>query len=350
MIRSNSFLQHTALCVLLLCFSFSATADDMQEANKLFKNGQQSLALAKVNNILANRPKDAQARFLKGVIMTDQGQTEAALNIFSALTKDYPELPEPYNNLAVIYANKGEFEKARTALEAALHTHPSYSTAHENLGDIYAKMASQAYNRALQLDPGNENSIFKLVLLKDIYTPAIKTAGDKMQIASLSNSHATSTTAAVAKTPVPDVPDKTSAEPVPAKPAPTKAVNVKPVEAAIASSNNNDDILHTVQNWAKAWSSRNADKYLSMYAQSFKTPDNQSRSIWEQQRRERIDKPQPIVVTIINPKIKVLDETLAKVSFIQSYRSGKLKSTTRKTLTMIRENNVWKIQSEQTGL
>ena len=171
-----------------------------------------------------------------------------------------------------------------------------------------------------------------------------------MQIASLSNSHATSTTAAVAKTPVPDVPGKTSAEPVPAKPAPTKAVSVKPVEAAIASSNNNDDILHTVQNWAKAWSSRNADKYLSMYAQSFKTPDNQSRSIWEQKRRERIDKPQPIVVTIINPKIKVLDETLAKVSFIQSYRSGKLKSTTRKTLTMIRENNVWKIQSEQTGL
>ena len=110
MIRSNSFLQHTALCVLLLCFSFSATADDMQEANKLFKNGQQSLALAKVNNILANRPKDAQARFLKGVIMTDQGQTEEALNIFSALTKDYPELPEPYNNLAVIYANKGEFD------------------------------------------------------------------------------------------------------------------------------------------------------------------------------------------------------------------------------------------------
>jgi len=88
-------------------------------------------------------------RFNKGLILTEQKKVPDAIRIFSSLSEDYPDLPEPYNNLAVLYASQGQYEKARDALEAAIRTHPSYSTAHENLGDIYAKMASQAYGKAL---------------------------------------------------------------------------------------------------------------------------------------------------------------------------------------------------------
>src|SRR5204862_2623498 len=113
---------------------------------------------------------DAQARFLKGLIYTQQGKTAEAIKIFTSLTEDYPDLPEPYNNLAVLYAGQGQYEKARQALEMAIRTHPSYATAHENLGDIYAKMASQAYDKALQLDRSNQAAQGKLNLIKDLFS------------------------------------------------------------------------------------------------------------------------------------------------------------------------------------
>jgi tetratricopeptide (TPR) repeat protein len=90
---------------------------------------------------------------------------------FPELTEDYPELPEPYNNLAVLYAAQADYERAKNSLEMAIRTHPSYATAHENLGDIYAKMASQAYDKALQLDKSNTSAQTKLALIRDLFSP-----------------------------------------------------------------------------------------------------------------------------------------------------------------------------------
>jgi Flp pilus assembly protein TadD len=130
----------TALLVCALFGLGSAHADELQDASKLLKAGQHKEALERVNKALAAKPKDAQARFLKGVILTEQGNTREAIDIFTRLTQDYPELPEPYNNLAVIYASQGQYDKARAALEQSIRTHPSYATAYENLGDVYAKL------------------------------------------------------------------------------------------------------------------------------------------------------------------------------------------------------------------
>jgi len=158
-----------ALCVgASFLPSLPARADDLQEAVKLLKSGQAQQALDRVNRILAVRPRDPQARFLKGVILTDQGSTREAIDIFTRLTQEYPELPEPWNNLAVIYASQGQYEKARTALEQSIRTHQSYATAYENLGDVYAKLASQAYDKALQLDSSNTAAQNKLSLVRDL--------------------------------------------------------------------------------------------------------------------------------------------------------------------------------------
>ena len=64
------------------------------------------------------------------------------------LTRDYPELAEPYNNLAVLHAASGHLEKAREALETALRLDPGYATARENLGDVYLRLAASAYEQA----------------------------------------------------------------------------------------------------------------------------------------------------------------------------------------------------------
>src|SRR5258706_8815732 len=157
-----------ALAAAALVMALPARADNLQDATKLLKAGQHPQALERVNRVLSSKPRDPQARFLKGLILTEQGNTREAIDIFSKLTQDFPELPEPYNNLAVIYASQGQYEKARTALEQSIRTHPSYATAYENLGDVYAKLASQAYDKALQIDSSNAGAQNKLSLVREL--------------------------------------------------------------------------------------------------------------------------------------------------------------------------------------
>src|SRR5688572_22181347 len=152
----------------LIFWSSLAFADDVQDAAKLLKAGQHPQALEKVNKVLAAKPRDPQARFIKGLVFAEQGNTKEAIDIFLKLTQDYPQLPEPFNNLAVLYATQGQYDKARGALEQSIRTHPSYATAYENLGDVYAKLASQAYDKALQIDSGNAGSKNKLSLVREL--------------------------------------------------------------------------------------------------------------------------------------------------------------------------------------
>ena len=92
---------------------------ELAEAAGMIREGQYTTALAKIDDVLATDAKNPQARFLKGVVQSDRDETDAAIVTFQQLTEDYPELPEPYNNLAVSWAKKGEYEKARKALETA---------------------------------------------------------------------------------------------------------------------------------------------------------------------------------------------------------------------------------------
>src|SRR4029079_19552030 len=151
--------------------AFAAPADDLREAQRLYTQGKQAPALEKVDAFLKAPPRDPQGRFLKGLILTEQKKTAEAIQVFTGLTEDFPELPEPYNNLAVLYASQGNYDKAKSALELAIHTHPSYATAHENLGDISARRGSRAYDRALQLDKSNTTAQTKLSLVKELFRP-----------------------------------------------------------------------------------------------------------------------------------------------------------------------------------
>nr|CBA29467.1 hypothetical protein Csp_A12290 [Curvibacter putative symbiont of Hydra magnipapillata] len=79
-----------------------AHADDYSDVAQLVRNGKLPEAMTKVDQFLVAKPRDPQMRFLKGVIQRDSGKTSEAIATFTRLTEDYPELPEPYNNLAVL--------------------------------------------------------------------------------------------------------------------------------------------------------------------------------------------------------------------------------------------------------
>ena len=303
-----------ALCLAAVYAAAPVRADDLQDASRLLKAGQREQALERVNRALAAKPADPQARFLKGLIYTEQGNTREAIEIFTKLTQDYPDLPEPYNNLAVIYAGQGQYEKARAALEQSIRTHPSYATAYENLGDVYAKLASQAYDKALQLDSSNTGAQNKLSLVREL-------VGGPPRVAAR-------------EAPKP---------PVVAEKPPAPAEKPQPASSPTAG------ILKTVDGWAQAWSKKDADAYLAYYAKDFKTPGGEPREAWEKSRRERIAAPKSIVVGVDSPKVTMLGSDQASVTFRQSYRSDKLKSSSPKTLVFSRAGSRWQIREEKSG-
>lgn len=301
-----------------------AQTEDYAEVNRLMRAGQMAEALTKVDQFLATKPRDPQMRFLKGVIQTESGKPTDAIATFSKLTEDYPELPEPYNNLAVLYAGQSQFDKARAALEMAIRTNPSYATAHENLGDVYAKLASQAYSKALQLDAGNAAVAPKLSLIRNLFAADAKGARP-------------ATVAAAATAPAATT-----------RPATATAAATAPAQPAAASGAVQDDVESAVQAWAKAWSSKNMSGYLGAYAPSFKPPGGQSRSEWEADRKARILPRNRIGVDLSDINVTVNgDQATAK--FRQAYSSDNLNVTSRKTLDMIKSGNRWLIVREFTG-
>jgi tetratricopeptide (TPR) repeat protein len=332
-----TWIPRIALLVASLLFAVHASAqnDDYAEAGKLFRAGQQGPALERVDSFLKANPKDARGRFLKGLILTEQGKPADAIKIFTGLTEDYPELPEPYNNLAVLYASQGQYDKARTALEMSIRTHPSYATAHENLGDIYAKMASQAYDKALQLDKSNTAAQTKLEMIKEIFSSGARGTGKPA-------AGKTAATVVAAAKPIPVAP---SATPVTTSVTPA----TKPAEPAKPAAATDNDVLKTVNSWAKAWSDNDVAGYLGFYAPDFQTPGGEPRADWEAARKVRIAKPKKIDVRIESAKVKFADGNRVSVTFRQNYRSANLKVASTKTLVLVRAGDRWLIQQERVG-
>jgi tetratricopeptide (TPR) repeat protein len=152
-----------------LCLPLSASADDYGDVNQLMRSGKLAEALARADQYLAAKPRDPQMAFLKGVVLGEQGRTADAIAALTKLTEDYPELPEPYNNLAVLYASQSQFEKARAALESAVRVDPGYAIAYENLGDVYARLAGQAWAKSQQLDANNTSVVPKLAAVRQLF-------------------------------------------------------------------------------------------------------------------------------------------------------------------------------------
>jgi Flp pilus assembly protein TadD len=164
----NIFTALRLLTLLAACAAASVHADEYGDVGQLLRNGKLVDAMTKADAYLAAKPRDPQMRFLKGVIQRNAGKQADAISTFIQLNEDYPELPEPYNNLAVLYAGQGQLDKARAALKMAIRANPEYATAHENLGDVYARLASQAYAKSLQLDSSNAALAPKQALIREV--------------------------------------------------------------------------------------------------------------------------------------------------------------------------------------
>ncbi len=331
----------------------AARADDYADVNRLMRAGQSAEAMVKVEQYLASKPRDPQMRFLKGVIQTEAGRASEAITTFTKITEDYPELPEPYNNLAVLYAGQNQYDKARAALEMAIRTNPSYATAHENLGDVYARLASQAYSKALQLDGANTGIPPKLSLIRTLFSVDSKAqakpasgaqASGPVTVAPPSPAPAAKPAATASVTPVPSAAPATVPAAAPAAPT-AKAPAAEPAKAAPGTEK---EVEAAVRAWADAWAAKDMPAYLASYSASFDPPGDMDRKAWEQDRRLKITGKSRITVKLSNLSVSVQGNK-ASAKFKQDYSADTLNISSRKTLELSKSGARWQIVRESTG-
>ena len=143
------------LVLLILLLAATARADEATEVQRLMRAGELPAALERAERASAADPGDAKLRFLNGVILMDLQRDAAALAVFERLTEDFPELAEPYNNIALLQARAGRLDEARAALETALRNDPSLRAARSNLGDVYLRLAMRTWESVAAEAPGD---------------------------------------------------------------------------------------------------------------------------------------------------------------------------------------------------
>lgn len=358
--RSTIFATLRLLTLAAACAATAAHADEYGDVSQLLRSGKLTEAMIKADVYLAAKPTDPQMRFLKGVIQRNSGKQTEAIATFTKLTEDYPELPEPYNNLAVLYAGQSQFDKARAALEMAIRTNPSYATAHENLGDVYARLASQAYNKALQLDGANAAVPPKLALIRELFKPNLKSQTPAAPVAAPAVPAVPATVVAKppaavpapVPAPAPVIAPATSVAPMvaAAKPATAAAPSAAPAKPLVSDNSVKEakEVEGAVRAWAKAWAAKDMTAYLGAYGKEFDPPGKQSRSAWEQERRKRIVGKSNISVKLEN-LIVTVNGNKAVAKFRQDYRANALAVSSRKTLELLKTGDQWLIVKESTG-
>ena len=115
---------------------------------------------------LKEKPRDAQWRYLEALLKAEIGVSlrnkdilSNAVFLFERLAEEFPELPEPYNNLAVLYDKMGQEQKAIDSFKLAILSNPDYALAYENLADLYLILAKETYLEGINKSKKNNDRL-----------------------------------------------------------------------------------------------------------------------------------------------------------------------------------------------
>ncbi|MCP4598302.1 tetratricopeptide repeat protein [Neptuniibacter sp.] len=354
---------------------------EIENILRLSQQGHHQEALAGINSFMAANPKTPSAELTKGIILSNMGDKQAAKVIFQRLTRNHPDRPEAFNNLAVIYAEEGKYPEAIETLQSAFQTHPSYAQVHSNLKELYATLASQAYNKALDLGTGNSGPELAMINQAPSKNGSTITVVSASKVKSPTNSKPPS--AVSEKTPEPQQAQKPATveqtvetssaqkpiEPIKAKPpavevaATTPASKVEPTAPAAIDVKASEGAkvepaqaaqLHITKQveshllaWASAWRSQDHLAYINAYTNNYRPNTKLSHNQWVQQRKVRLNKPKFIKVELSNISIELLRDNLAEVRFDQNYQSNTYSDSVKKRVMMVKTNGQWKISLER---
>ena len=146
------------------------------EIEKSLKAKKYTEAISQIDAQLKKTPQNIQLRFIKTRIQIELRQFELAKKTLLEITQQFPELAEPYNNLAALAANKNQWIEARDYLEMALKLKPTYAVALANLGEVYIRLGIQTYEEAAKAQTNQRQYSIRAKALQDILKPPPKPA------------------------------------------------------------------------------------------------------------------------------------------------------------------------------
>lgn len=292
------------------------------------QQGQHAQALEAADQALRDAPERADLLFYRGVALTELQRDDEALAVFRDLNQRYPGSPEPLNNIGVLLARQGQLQAAADALKSALQADADYAAAHENLGDVYARMAAQAYQRALQAPQGQNGH-----------------AEPKWRLVSQIAPLAPPSALAPPKSPA----VRASAAPQAAtgEPPATAAAEATPARAEAAPLTPEQTQVHAaLRRWAQAWSQRDVGAYVAAYVPDY-APAGMTHEQWRTQRQSRIGDKTSIRVSVKDVSVQVFGDK-ATARFVQHYAANDHRSVDRKVAVFVRQGSDWRIEQERT--
>lgn len=151
--RLPACLAATGLALLLALQPPPAAAALADEVTALLASRRTAEALQRTEQALLVSPRDAQTRFVHGVVLMELARDAEALEVFTRLSQEFPELPEPMNNIGLLHARNGRLDAARVALEMALRNDATHRPARANLAEVHLMLAVAAWEQLGQAAP-----------------------------------------------------------------------------------------------------------------------------------------------------------------------------------------------------
>ncbi|MGX9937355.1 tetratricopeptide repeat protein [Advenella kashmirensis] len=117
----------------------------------MISQGQAAKALQEIerrqnaNDRIIAPATDVQLLFLKGRALAALDRKPQALEVYRSMTSSYPELAEPWNNMAALYLQAGLTDPAYEALKTALSINPRYGVALRNMGMVQLMLSQKAF-------------------------------------------------------------------------------------------------------------------------------------------------------------------------------------------------------------
>jgi tetratricopeptide (TPR) repeat protein len=297
--------------------SAMASASTPQVVNQLLSNGDYETALSEVETGLNNNPNNLRLMLQKGFILIRLRRLDEAEEYYLELIKRLPENPEPLNNLGVIYQLQKKYDKAITIFNDTITRFPEFSRAYENLGDTYIQVATQTYSKGREMTPDDEMLIAKAELGQSFY-----------RLANEARDSASSVTVSFES-------KQKNEEDSPNSQSEQKSVDDLDTE-----------ILEFLKSWTTDWSTKNIEAYFEHYAEEFSPEDSLDLAAWKKRRTAIIDAAEYIRIRIEAIKILQINDNQIAVSFTQHYESNSLQDKVKKTLTLKRYNERWRIINE----
>ena len=150
MTKIRAALLALAMAAAILSSNAALAEDTLDRAISLAVEERYREARLTLEPLLQREPGSSHARLLDGILRLYEGDRNEAIDTFRSLVRDFPDLFEAYNNLAVVYVQEGRLEDARGVLLDILERQPE-AIGYRNLGDVYVKLARGAYTRAREL-------------------------------------------------------------------------------------------------------------------------------------------------------------------------------------------------------